>query len=68
MQPGLTFVQPVTGFHVDSVHSIVDFATLGPPDECPHVVGRSTRTLVGVATTKHPAQVARSGLDNQAVT
>jgi hypothetical protein len=26
LQPGLTFVHPVTGFHVDSVHSIEDFA------------------------------------------
>ena len=32
------------------------------------VGGRSTRTLVGVAITKHPAQVARSGPDSQAVT
>jgi hypothetical protein len=26
LQPGLTLVHPVTGFHVDSVHSIADLA------------------------------------------
>jgi hypothetical protein len=33
-QPALIFEQPVTGFQVDSVHSIFDFrAILGPIDK-----------------------------------
>lgn len=28
LRGGLSFVHPVTGFHVDSVHSIADFAML----------------------------------------
>jgi hypothetical protein len=28
LQPGLTLVHPVSGFHVDSVRSIADFAAI----------------------------------------
>jgi hypothetical protein len=28
LHPGLIFVQPVSGFHVDSVYSIAEFAAM----------------------------------------
>jgi hypothetical protein len=63
LQPGLTFVHPVTGFQVDSVHSIADFAILGPPipvfvHDLPDDRSKNTTNIspvidVGPATARH---------------